>query len=49
MYEGTGIEIPPETLKNPISISDFVIFDEKILKIIRSFNPKKHMAGMKFL
>ena len=37
----TGSEIPLETLRNPISISDFIISDEKILKIIRSLNPNK--------
>ena len=37
----TGSEIPLETQRNPILINDFVISDEKILKIIRSLNPNK--------
>ena len=37
----TGCEIPLETQGNPILINDFVISDEKILKIIRSLNPNK--------
>ena len=37
----TGSEIPLETQGNPILINDFVISDEKILKIIRSLNPNK--------
>ena len=36
-----GCEIPLETQRNPILINDFVISDEKILKIIRSLNPNK--------
>ena len=36
-----GSEIPLETQRNPILINDFVISDEKILKIIRSLNPNK--------
>ena len=37
----TGSEIQLETQRNPILINDFVISDEKILKIIRSLNPNK--------
>ena len=37
----TGNEIPLETQRNHILINDFVISDEKILKIIRSLNPNK--------
>ena len=37
----TGSEIPLETQRNSILISDFVISDEKIPNIIRSLNPNK--------
>ena len=37
----TGSNIPPAVQGNPILLSDFVISEEKILKIIRSLNPNK--------
>ncbi len=37
----TGSVIPPQVERYPISISDFDISEERILKIIRSLNPNK--------
>ena len=37
----TGSNIPPAVQGHPIQLSDFVISEEKILKIIRSLNPNK--------
>ena len=45
----TGSEIPQDTPGMSTLIGEFGISEEKILKIIKSLNPNKDMAGTVFL